>query len=130
MPASSKPRTVPLGHHAHPPPTHPPTPPPPQTILFPYGEDKDYIDEYKVYKGPTNITDMKEFVFKNLPDLTTRLETNEAVSAFIHRCAPGGRPRLPHPQHPPCSPPLQQLPPNPPHPGPANPPAAPPTSPA
>lgn len=54
-------------------------------VLFPYGEDKEYIDEYKRYKGPINVTDFKEYVFKNIPDLTVRLDSQESISAFIHK---------------------------------------------
>ncbi len=66
-------------HLAHQP-THPL-----QVVLFPYGEDKEYIDEYKRYKGPINVTDFKEYVFKNIPDLTMRLDSQESISAFIHK---------------------------------------------
>jgi hypothetical protein len=80
--------TPPNRHRAPRSPTHPHTPGTPQVILFPFGEDKDYIDEYKVYKGAINVTDLKEYVFKNIPDLTTRLESVDSISAFIHRWGP------------------------------------------
>jgi hypothetical protein len=64
-----------------------PCPLPPQVVLFPYGEDKEYIDEYKRYKGPINVTDFKDYVFKSMPDLTRRLDGQESISAFIHTWA-------------------------------------------